>query len=147
MTYTTADGNAGSLTHWWRPGIEPTTSCFLVGFGSIASWQELLWKEFLKLLSTSQVLYKVFGEEGGENDISRLKYSYVAVWCKRHLRGLLRLFYTFIYCPNHAPRTSPNSGVVSSEVIHYPVLTSPTALSRPIWNVCLFLSLLTINYS
>ena len=31
-TYTTAHSNAGSLTHWARPGIEPTTSWFLVGF-------------------------------------------------------------------------------------------------------------------
>ena len=29
-TYTTAHGNAGSLTHWARPGIKP--SWFLVGF-------------------------------------------------------------------------------------------------------------------
>ena len=32
MTYTTTHGNAGSLTHWAGPGIEPATSCFLVGF-------------------------------------------------------------------------------------------------------------------
>jgi len=30
-TYTTAHGNAGSLTHWARPGIAPTISRFLVG--------------------------------------------------------------------------------------------------------------------
>ena len=29
VTYTTAHGNARSLTHWPRPGIEPTTSWFL----------------------------------------------------------------------------------------------------------------------
>ena len=29
--YTTAHGNAGSLTHWARPGIEPASSWFLVG--------------------------------------------------------------------------------------------------------------------
>ena len=33
-TYTTAHGNARSLTHWARPGIEPTTSWFLVRFVS-----------------------------------------------------------------------------------------------------------------
>ena len=32
VTYTTAHGNAGSLTHPVRPGIEPTTSWFLAGF-------------------------------------------------------------------------------------------------------------------
>ena len=31
-TYTTAHGNARSVTHWVRPGIRPTTSWFLVGF-------------------------------------------------------------------------------------------------------------------
>ena len=30
VTYTTAHGNAGSLTHWIRPGMEPATSWFLV---------------------------------------------------------------------------------------------------------------------
>ena len=32
MTYTTAQGNTGSLTHCARAGIEPATSWFLVGF-------------------------------------------------------------------------------------------------------------------
>ena len=41
MTYTTAQGNAGSLTHWARPGIKPATSWFLVGFVYIVPWQEL----------------------------------------------------------------------------------------------------------
>ena len=31
-TYTTVHGNAGSLTYWARPGIEPTCSWILVGF-------------------------------------------------------------------------------------------------------------------
>ena len=40
-TYTTAHGNAGSLTHWVRPGIEPTASRFLVRFTSAAPQWEL----------------------------------------------------------------------------------------------------------
>ena len=32
VTHTTAHGSAGSLTHRARPGIEPATSWFLVGF-------------------------------------------------------------------------------------------------------------------
>ena len=40
-TYTTAHGNAGSLTHWARPGIEPATSWFPVGFISAAPRREL----------------------------------------------------------------------------------------------------------
>ena len=31
-TYATAQGNAGSLTHWARPGIKPMSSWILVGF-------------------------------------------------------------------------------------------------------------------
>ena len=33
--------NAGSLTHWARPGIEPATSWFLIGFVSATPWWEL----------------------------------------------------------------------------------------------------------
>ena len=39
--YTIAHGNARSLTHLARPGIEPATSWFLVGFISPAPRQEL----------------------------------------------------------------------------------------------------------
>ena len=31
-TYTTAQGNTGSLTQWARPGVKPISSWFLVGF-------------------------------------------------------------------------------------------------------------------
>ena len=40
--YTTAYGNTGSLTHWARPGMEPETSWFLVGFISAVPRWELL---------------------------------------------------------------------------------------------------------
>ena len=30
--YTTAHSNAGYIIHWWRPGIKPTSSWFLIGF-------------------------------------------------------------------------------------------------------------------
>ena len=42
VTYTTTHGDAGSLTHWARAGIKPTTSWFLVGFVSAAPQRELL---------------------------------------------------------------------------------------------------------
>ena len=41
VTYPTAHGNTGSLTHWVRPGIEPATSWFPVGFVSAVPRQEL----------------------------------------------------------------------------------------------------------
>ena len=40
-TYTTTHGNAGSLIHWARPGIEPKTSWFLIGFVSTVPWRAL----------------------------------------------------------------------------------------------------------
>ena len=40
VTYITAHGNARSFIHWARPGIEPTTSWFLVGLVSAApQWE------------------------------------------------------------------------------------------------------------
>ena len=42
ITYATACGNAGSLTRRARPGIEPETSWFLVGFFSAEPRWELL---------------------------------------------------------------------------------------------------------
>ena len=42
VTYTTAQGNAGSLTHWVRPGIKPATSWFLVRFVFAVPRWELL---------------------------------------------------------------------------------------------------------
>ena len=39
-TYTTAHGNARSLTHWVRPGIEPASSWILVGFVSTETRRE-----------------------------------------------------------------------------------------------------------
>ena len=54
VTYTTAHGNAGSLTHWVRPGIEPASSRVLVGFVTA----EPQWE--LPQASISSLLYKKF---------------------------------------------------------------------------------------
>ena len=43
--------NTGSLTHWSRPGIKPSTSWFLVGFVSAEPWQELQQSKDLNLSS------------------------------------------------------------------------------------------------
>ena len=62
-TYTTAHGNARSLTHWARPGIEPATTWFLVGFVNHGAWtgtppsvfSTVRWREtFLVYLSQSR---------------------------------------------------------------------------------------------
>ena len=40
VIYTTPHGNTGCLTHWARPGIEPSTSWFLVGFiSAVPKWE------------------------------------------------------------------------------------------------------------
>ena len=46
MTCTTAHDNAGSLTHWVRPGIEPASSWIPVRFVYIEPWRELLHTVF-----------------------------------------------------------------------------------------------------
>ena len=48
MTYTTADGNAGSLIHWRRPGIEPESSWIWVRFITAEPWRELWGYHILK---------------------------------------------------------------------------------------------------
>ena len=53
-TYTTAHGNAGSSTHWAKPGIEPATSWFLVQFISTVPRRELLRLFLLYLLYRCQ---------------------------------------------------------------------------------------------
>ena len=40
-TYTTAHSNAGSLTHWARPGIKPESSWILVRFVTTEPWLKL----------------------------------------------------------------------------------------------------------
>ena len=42
LTYTTAPGSAGSLTHWARPGFKPASSGILVRFVSSEPRRELL---------------------------------------------------------------------------------------------------------
>ena len=46
LTYTTAPCNAGSLTHWMTPGIEPSSSWILVGFVSTVPQWELQGRSY-----------------------------------------------------------------------------------------------------
>ena len=52
-TYTIAHNSAGSLTHWVRPGIKPSSSWILVRFVSIAPQWELPSFLLLMLLFSS----------------------------------------------------------------------------------------------
>ena len=82
VTYTTTHDNARSLTHWARPGIEPATSWFLVGFVSTRN-ELFIWKECLDITFQSEVwklvlwisnwiLYTSWGFE---------KNFYYTFWC------------------------------------------------------------------
>ena len=63
VTYTTAQGNTRSLSHWGRPGIEPETSWFLDSFPlhhngnsshSFLNLQIMLFLKFVKLSAFCQ---------------------------------------------------------------------------------------------
>ena len=62
--YTTAHGNARSLTHWVRPGIEPETSWFLVRFVfTVPQWELpglslFLWSLYTALVTRSVVWWR-----------------------------------------------------------------------------------------
>ena len=56
VTYTTAHGNARSLTHWARPGIEPKSSWILVGFVTTEPQQNSSLLTVLILLLSHPVL-------------------------------------------------------------------------------------------
>ena len=56
-TYTIAHGNARSLTHWARPGIEPMSSWILVGFISTDPQQELLDWDCIENRDSALIIY------------------------------------------------------------------------------------------
>ena len=64
-------GNAGSLSHWMRPGIEPTSLWILVGFISTAPQQE-----FLACLFSMQYQLKWLNEQLGTKLFSRPGHSH-----------------------------------------------------------------------
>ena len=81
---TTTHGNAGSLTQWARPGIEPATSWFLVRFISTAPWQELLEKLFLTIpLSPGWRRHWVFNPM---KEIIPVKDPYWIMWMVKYIR-------------------------------------------------------------
>ena len=89
VNYTTAHGDARSWSHWARPGIEPTSSCILVGFVTAEPQWELTdiclffnWVVFL-LLSCRSFLY-----------ILEIRFMLVASFAKifSHSMGCLLIF-------------------------------------------------------
>ena len=60
-TYTTAHGNAGSLAHWAKPEIEPTSSWILVGFVNCWATKGTPQVTLLNLSGKLQVIYGTIG--------------------------------------------------------------------------------------
>ena len=82
--YTTAHGNTGSLTQWTRPGIEPATSWFLVGFVNHCSTMgapmfSLLVLYFILNKKFSESLWSKFDLEG---KVQSFKYCLSLDWSK-----------------------------------------------------------------
>ena len=73
VTYATAHCNAGSLTHWLRPGIESASSWMLVRFVSAEPRQELPFtsfyfrnrnKDFTKIIKLKSFLWPLHSQKG-----------------------------------------------------------------------------------
>ena len=116
VTYTIAHGNARSLTHWARPGIEPAFSGILVGFGIHCAttgtprtiihllglfWGKehieciqvfvgyTCWEPFLLDCEQSPILCGVFG-----SDFSSLcSVDLVLIWHRRAMYDMLYFSY------------------------------------------------------
>ena len=73
LTYTTAQSNAGSLTHWEGPGIEPASSWILVRFMSTESQRELRKSSYIMEWITKY--YKCCDEPWNFKDILRDMHS------------------------------------------------------------------------
>ena len=78
-TYTTAHGNAGSLTHWGRPGSEPVSSWIVAGF--LTHWATAGTP--ILLLCTCFYLTMLWGFRSSEF-LFLLKWAPEAFFCKKH---------------------------------------------------------------
>ena len=86
MTYTRAHRNAGSLTHWARPGIEPAISWFLVGCVSAAPQGELQVEGNVMQRKMVHLFW------GGSTSASEYVLGVKAKWHSRTLVFLLHVF-------------------------------------------------------
>ena len=77
MTYTTAHGNAGPLTHWARPGMQPTTSWFLAGFISTVPRRKLRELLLVKKQTTNQRFSEIRMNHTRLNELMRDHHSYL----------------------------------------------------------------------
>ena len=85
-TYTTVHSNAGSLTHWARPRIEPATSWFLVGFVSAEPQAGLQDNLILAIYPQSHSPHTAFGSLSSWHLIIICIYWFVC-------------FSVYVFCP------------------------------------------------
>ena len=131
-SYTTAHCNAGSLTYWGRPGIEPASSQILVRFISSEPWVELHF--FICISQSPNIL--------GDTTLimlkrRKLKLSKVEVILSRphHLeeqdsenkmqRQSLTLFFSFFFNNFFYFPTVQQGGQVILTCIHYNYIFFP----------------------
>jgi len=100
-TCTTADGNAGSLTHWARPGIEPAFSWMIVRFIS----DEPGW-EFLPHLI--QIFSKEIKHFRCSLRLHRITYNSISLIPSPEVTILLNLaFFNWLVSEHATPNTAP----------------------------------------
>ena len=71
-TYTTSHGNAGSSTHWERPGIKPTPSRIQVGFITDEPRRELLLLNILRRGEDGNMVIKILSPRSKVVECSKI---------------------------------------------------------------------------
>ena len=79
-----AHGNAGSLTHWERPGIESASLWIPVGFITTEPWWEF-WETYLfNRLRFSELFW---GNYCLWTIVFYLHYNFISLWVNKHRTG------------------------------------------------------------
>ena len=97
MTCTTVQGNAGWLTHWARPGVEPATSWFLVRF---VNHYTMMGTPFFFLFSVAPTAYGCSQARGWMGaKAGGLYHSHSNIQSELHLWATLQLVAMLILNP------------------------------------------------
>ena len=110
-TYTTAFGNARSLTHWVRPGIELTSSLILVGF--LTHWTTMGTPSFILFFGHTHSILK-FPDQGSNPHQSSGNAGYLTCWTTKELL-FHYLFFSFLG-PHPKHMEVPRLGVQLEEL-------------------------------
>ena len=85
-TYTAVCGNTGSLTHWVRPGIEPTSSWIPVRF--LTCWATMRTHVFFFFFGHTGSIWKFPGQASSVSCSCYLHHSYSDTGSWIHCAGL-----------------------------------------------------------